>query len=215
MIIRNHGYKLKIIDLFCGCGGFTAGVIEAAINHKFDPEISLAIDNDVAATDVYEMNFKQYINKLLNIDIIDLFSSSLNAPYSTNENKLKKELTDIDVLVAGPPCQGHSDLNNKTLRNDPRNQLYLSVIRAIGLLKPKIVAIENVTSIIHDKLQVVQNSIKYLQKIGYRIETIEINATDFGIAQKRKRHLLIGYNFPLPYSVEKQLLKRENERQLH
>ncbi|MBW1745527.1 MAG: DNA cytosine methyltransferase [Deltaproteobacteria bacterium] len=201
--------KLKIIDLFCGCGGFSAGVINAALKNEFKPEISLALDFDSEALNVYNANFKRYTRKLLNLDIINLFPEKPNAPYTANEKKIKKELNKIDILVAGPPCQGHSDLNNKTRRDDPRNQLYLKVIRAIEVIKPKIIIIENVASVIHDKSQVVQESINFLKKLEYRVETVEIKANEYGIAQKRKRHLLLAVKFNMPHSIEKELSMRK------
>ena len=64
-----------------------------------------------------------------------------------------------DILVADPPCQGHSNLNNHSRRDDPRNNLYISVAAYASLLKPKHIAIENMQTVIHDNLvlQVDQN----------------------------------------------------------
>ena len=55
----------------------------------------------------------------------------------------------------------------------------------------------------------IQNSIEYLHDIGYQVETIEINANEYGVAQKRKRHLLLGYSFLVSDSIEKQLLMKK------
>ena len=68
-----------------------------------------------------------------------------------------------DILVMGPPCQGHSNLNNHSRRNDPRNNLYLSVAAYAALLKPKYIAIENVQTVVHDKASVVSEQNHYWQ----------------------------------------------------
>ena len=177
-------------------------MIDSALKKQYKPEIVLALDIDYEAINAYKMNFKKHTKKILNIDINELFPGNLNSQHNLCEKKIKNELTNIDILVAGPPCQGHSDLNNVTRRNDPRNQLYLKVIRAIEIIQPQIVIIENVASIIHDSSQVIKKSIEHLKKLEYAIEEIEINANEFGLAQKRKRHLLIGYNFDIPKSIE-------------
>jgi len=198
--------KLKIVDLFCGCGGFTAGVIKAAINNNYHPEVSLAIDSDSDAINVFKLNFGNYIKKLEATDIRKLFSGELGKPYTDIENRFKTELDNVNILIAGPPCQGHSDLNNRTRRDDPRNGLYLRAIRAVEILSPEIMIVENVASVIHDKSEVVQTSINYLKKINYKVETIEINAIEYGVAQKRKRHFLLAHKKHLESSLEGQLL---------
>ncbi len=203
--------KLKIIDLFCGCGGFTSGIIASALKKHYTPEIVLASDIDSEVINVYKTNFKKQIRKILNTDISDLLPGNLNSPLDSNEKKLQNELINVDILVAGPPCQGHSDLNNKTRRKDPRNQLYLKVIRAIEIIQPKIAIIENVASIIHDSSQVTKKSITYLKKMKYTIEEIEINANEYGVAQKRKRHILIAYNIEIPNSIELLLLDKKTK----
>lgn len=206
-----HPKRLRIVDLFCGCGGFTAGVIEAAINNNFYPEVSLAIDSDSEAISVFNLNFEKYINKLETTDIQKLFSGELGKPYTDIENRLKIEFNNINILIAGPPCQGHSDLNNRTRRDDPRNGLYLRAIRAVEILSPEIAIIENVASVIHDKSEVIQTSINYLKKINYKVETIEIDVSEYGVAQKRKRHFLLAHKKHLESSLESQLLNRKTK----
>ena len=206
-----HTNRLRIVDLFCGCGGFTAGVIEAAINNKYHPEISLAIDSDSEAINVFNLNFENYIKRLEVTDIRKLFSGELGKPYTDIENRLKIELDNIDILIAGPPCQGHSDLNNRTRRDDPRNGLYLRAIRAIEILSPEITIIENVASVVHDKSEVVQTSINYLKKINYKVEAVKINASEYGVAQKRKRHFLLAHKKHLDSSLENHLLNQKTK----
>jgi DNA (cytosine-5)-methyltransferase 1 len=96
------------------------------------------------------------------------------------------------VLVAGPPCQGHSNLNNHTRRDDPKNQLYLRVARAAELLRPGVVLIENVPSVRHDKSHVVRRTAEWLHAIGYRIADQVVRLDQLGIPQRRQRHVLLA-----------------------
>ncbi|MGV1165764.1 DNA cytosine methyltransferase, partial [Enterococcus faecium] len=68
----------------------------------------------------------------------------LGAIETSAEKALLKRLGEVDVVLAGPPCQGHSDLNNHTRREDPRNQLYARAARFIELTLPDAFIIENV-----------------------------------------------------------------------
>ena len=71
-----------------------------------------------------------------------------------------------DLLTGGPPCQGHSDLNNHTRRGDDRNNLYFKMVRAAFVLKPKVIIIENVTTVIHSKEKVGSNLKREIRKNG-------------------------------------------------
>ena len=101
-------------------------------------------------------------------------------------------MSGCDILIAGPPCQGHSNLNNHSRRDDPRNNLYLSVAAYAALLRPKYIAIENVQTVIHDKASVVNRTKSLLTSLGYLIDEITINGTEIGLPQTRKRHFLLA-----------------------
>ncbi len=197
----NSNEKVSIVDLFCGCGGFSLGVVEAAVARNLSPEIKLAIDSDSEALKVYAKNFKDYGTNFIEDDISNQFPGKLGAAMHHVEKRHSKNLGNIDFLIAGPPCQGHSDLNNRTRRNDPRNKLYLKVVRAIEVLNPKIAIIENVASVKHDKSEVVRKSIEKLKALNYSIEEMNINALEYSVAQNRKRHLLIAHKVKLPFTI--------------
>ena len=88
----------------------------------------------------------------------------------------------IDLVVAGPPCQGHSDLNNHTRRNDPRNALFLRVARFVELTRPRAVVIENVPGVARDRAGVVPTTVAHLLSLGYNVATGVLVASDFGAA---------------------------------
>jgi len=98
----------------------------------------------------------------------------------------------VDILLAGPPCQGYSDLNNLTRRNDERNLLYERVARFVEIAKPKNVLIENVPAVRHGKENALQTAVSTLEKCGYYVDTGIVDFADLGVPQRRKRHLLLA-----------------------
>ncbi|AXT50317.1 DNA cytosine methyltransferase [Aquimarina sp. BL5] len=179
----------NIVDLFCGCGGLTAGIVEACIDQNIKPNIALALDFDPHALKVYKDNFSSFSDKILLKDIREIFPTELN---DTNDFVLIPKKEPIDLLVAGPPCQGHSDLNNSTRRNDPRNNLYLSCLNAIRELKPDFVLIENVPTVIHAREKVVSRTKEDLEEWGYEVREVKIDFVNLGLPQTRKRHVLLA-----------------------
>lgn len=184
--------EISLVDLFCGCGGMTLGVIEAARNFNYSTKIKLAVDTSLDALSVYRENFNVDEKIAPREDILSIFDGELGGKPTDRERNVHTELKKVDVLVAGPPCQGHSDLNNFTRREDPRNKLYLRVIRAAEILTPELVIIENVPTVVHDKAGVVDFSMNYLKDLGYHVSAIVVNVGQIGLPQKRKRHILVG-----------------------
>ncbi len=181
---------LSIVSLFCGCGGMTLGVWEATRIHKRNLEIRLAVDASNDALEVYKTNFNLNNSTVIGDDVCNLFPGEFGEKVKQVERKLKKQVSKIDLIIAGPPCQGHSDLNNRSRRNDPRNNLFLKVVRATELFKPNAVLIENVPTIVHDKSRVVEKASEQLIKLGYSLSSTLLNGTNVGLPQRRKRFFL-------------------------
>lgn len=181
---------LSIADLFCGSGGLSLGAWEAARAMQLELRPSLAIDNDPDAVGVYRDNFEPHVSFCAGIET--LVGDTVGAPTSDQERVLQRSLAAIDLLVAGPPCQGHSDLNNHTRRDDPRNALISRVIRFVELFEPRHVVIENVQGIRHDRsgaFQVAQND---LRRLGYQTVDLLLEGSEIGLPQRRRRCFLIA-----------------------
>ena len=185
-----EGPPVRAADLFCGCGGLSLGVREAcwALGRSFVPV--LAADHDPKALEVYRENFSPLLT--YREDFETLFDHELGAPPSAQERRWVKSVGPLDVLVAGPPCQGHSDLNNKTRRSDPRNRLYETVGRFVELVRPRHVLIENVPGVIHDRAGVLARTKRHLESLGYRVDEAVIDLARLGVPQRRKRHVLVA-----------------------
>src|SRR2546425_8807352 len=182
--------QIIAVDLFSGCGGLSLGVAEAskAIGRKF---LSAgAFDNNATCLAVYSTNFSCQL--LCTSDIESILNGELGSAPTVAEHLLTRRFPRVDVLLAGPPCQGYSDLNNYTRRRDPRNKLYERVARFVEIIKPKTVLIENVSAAVHGKEKSIQKSVKIMHELGYNVDTSVVDSTIIGVPQKRKRHILLA-----------------------
>lgn len=185
-----NGERLRIVDLFAGCGGLSLGVQQAATAAGLDVDIALAVDFEESATTVYKANFPHA--NVVTAAVESYFDGKLGSAPSQAENEARVTFPDIDLLVGGPPCQGHSNLNNKTRRKDPKNELYARMGRAAEILKPTFVLIENVPSVNRDSDHVVERTVQHLKSLGYEVATAVIALHALGVAQTRRRHVLVA-----------------------
>ncbi|MCL9971999.1 MAG: DNA cytosine methyltransferase [Candidatus Pacebacteria bacterium] len=180
--------KLKVVDLFSGCGGLSKGFIDAGF------DVLLGVDNDKAALETFRVNH----NGAKALDI-DLFAKN-----AVDEIK-KAAGSAVDVIVAGPPCQGFSLTGTRNF-DDKRNRLYLSVIEAVNKLKPKAFLIENVPGLARLYGGAVKDEIiNRLSKSGYNVSMKILTAADYGVPQVRTRVVFVGlqkkygtFEFPAP-----------------
>lgn len=195
--------ELGVIDLFSGCGGLSLGVKEAAEALGYQPIFLCGADQDKTALEVYRRNLKAKSTTTKDIaDLVDFDIWQTNPedpstctfvsppePVDSIEHLKGK----VDLIVGGPPCQGHSNLNNHTRREDPRNLLYLTMPAIAVALGAKAAIIENVAEVVNDKHSVVARATALFKSCGYKVtDTGPINATHCGVAQSRKRHFLIA-----------------------
>lgn len=187
---KNDGPETRVVDLFSGCGGLSVGVREA-INSLGDNErLLLAADLDPAALAVFSDNFSPDIT--IDQPIEALIDGKLGQQVTMTEAALIESLGEVDLLVGGPPCQGNSDLNNHTRRNDPKNALYLRMVRFAEIAGPDHLIIENVPGVRHDHGRVVEKAKEALASFGYSVTDGVVSASDLGWPQARKRHLLLA-----------------------
>jgi DNA (cytosine-5)-methyltransferase 1 len=202
-IVSIEGYhapakmSLRVVDLFAGCGAMSLGLRMAceSLGITFAPLVSadfnasaLAVyQHNLGAADVYSGDLRAAID----------FQLSATTSSFTRESRLlapqfKTVAGGVDVLIGGPPCQGHSDLNNHSRRDDPKNSLYLLMAAFAQALRPQVVIIENVPAVVHDKHGVVETTTQLLLSIGYSVEAGVMAMSRLGIAQRRRRHVLVA-----------------------
>lgn len=199
---------LRLADLFCGTGPMSLGVTEAGRALGINIIPIFAIDFEEAAAFNYSLNFPTC--SVYNDNITKFINGDLGYAPTLEESNLLNQIGNIDFVIAGPPCQGHSDLNNHTRRSDPRNLLIFRAVRFIELFRPKYFVIENVQGIRHDKSDVLGKSKQFLASLGYNLSDNLLLASKFGVAQKRRRFVLVGSLEPL--EVNTSLYEIENAR---
>ncbi|WP_369969737.1 DNA cytosine methyltransferase [Stenotrophomonas rhizophila] len=158
----------RFVSIFSGCGGFDLGFVQAG----FDPVH--AFDHWPAATSNFERNIGGKCS------VADLRSGSL----SLDE--------DCDVLLSGAPCQGFSTAGKRDVL-DPRNQLLGAGVSIALQIKPKVVVLENVPGVTFgDHHHYWKQAKQRLSSAGYEVEELCMNASSFGVAQARKRIILVA-----------------------
>lgn len=209
---RNPGSpQIGVVDLFCGCGGLSLGVKRAAEALGLRPVFLLAADVAEAALRVYARNLRplrhvrQNVETLVDYDMrID--DEELNPDLESLhlDDRVAAFRGDVHLLVAGPPCEGNSNFNNRTRRFDARNHLYMDATMAAIALGAKVVVIENVPMVTRAHQEVVGRSLRMLREAGYRSTENEfvLTASDFGTPQERRRHFLIAAKFGGSWSAE-------------
>lgn len=212
------------IDLFCGAGGCSEGLIQAGFHILFSSDIS----------DMVEVTYK-YRHAQLGLiqgqntwferaDIRNLRGDFINQKISELEMFRNQEIPEIDLVIGGPSCQGFSRAGRRD-KEDPRNLLFGEYVRIINEVKPKYIVLENVEGFMDmqfigykgldlydEDRNLVEEGPVYpdgsvtplilrseLNRIGY--DTLEpriLNAADYGVPQRRNRVIFIGYRRNLP-----------------
>lgn len=173
---NNERRDLVVVDLFCGCGGFSYGFNQVGYR------VLLGVDNDEQALETFRRNFEN--SKALNLDLSDEKSMGIIKEAIGNSS--------VDVIIAGPPCQGFS-LTGPRNFDDERNKLYLSVFKFVDGIKPKAFMIENVpglTTLYGGKVR--REITRRFRKLGYNVAPHVLLAADYGVPQMRKRIFFVG-----------------------
>ena len=196
------------IDLFCGAGGCSEGLIQAGFHILFSSDISDMVEKTYVHRHE-QLGLIQGENTWFErSDIRDLTGDVIKECIQSLKIFEHKNVPDIDLMIGGPSCQGFSRVGRRN-KNDPRNMLFGEYVRVIFEVKPKYVVLENVEGFMDMQFfgykgytgelypdgsvtpYILQNE---LQKIGYRtLEPKILNAADYGVPQRRRRVIFIAY----------------------
>ncbi|MFF4556378.1 DNA cytosine methyltransferase [Streptomyces sp. NPDC001422] len=162
------------IDLFAGAGGATRGLRDAGFR------VLAAVENDPEAAESYRRNHARVL--LYEADI-----RSLSAKKIAQAVNLKRG--DLDLLKACPPCQGFSSLAKGEV-DQARNDLVLDVARFVDAFRPKVILLENVPGLRRDHR--LTQLVDEIESLGYSFMSALLDASMFGVPQRRKRFILMG-----------------------
>lgn len=161
---------MRVVDLFCGCGGLSLGFQKAGFN------IVAAFDNWDEAITVYHNNFNHPVNKL-DLSKVDEVVPVIDA--------LRP-----DMIIGGPPCQDFSSAGKRDEDNG-RGDLTISYAQIIARIQPEWFVMENVDRII--KTQKLVEALEIFKAAGYGLTKTILNAARCGVPQRRKRFIMIGH----------------------
>ncbi|WP_327362929.1 DNA cytosine methyltransferase [Streptomyces sp. NBC_01296] len=175
-------FRPSAIDLFAGAGGATRGLRDAGLN------VLAAVENDPEAAETYRANHSRV--RLFRADIREITPEMLLESVGLQRGQL-------DVLKACPPCQGFSTLAKGEVDQE-RNDLVLDVARFVEGMRPRVLLLENVPGLRRDAR--LAELLQRLAAAGYVFRADSLDATAFGVPQRRKRFILFGVredlNFP-------------------
>lgn len=193
---------LRAADLFAGCGAMSLGAREGARSVQVGIEVALAAELDPVKAGIYARNLAP--EQILTGPIETVLDGELGEAPTTSERELIARTGRVDLLLGGPPCQGHSDLNNHTRRNDSRNTLVTRMARFAELFEPEYVVVENVQGVRHDHLRSASAAAAQLVRLGYQVEEIIVDCASLGVPQARRRYMLLASKWR-PIAIAKAL----------
>jgi DNA (cytosine-5)-methyltransferase 1 len=221
--------KLNYIDLFAGAGGLSEGFIKAGFNPIAHVEVDINacktlktrsafhylkkknsldiyysyIKQEITAEQFYQHIPAEELNSVLNYEISDLTIDNIFKDIDKLRDGKK-----IDLIVGGPPCQvysliGRSKIGLKNVADDRRYRLYIYYGSFLKKYKPDYFVFENVQGLLSaGNSQLIHDIELFLEDCGYKVKYKLLDASDFGVLQKRKRVILIGkkgkrnFNYP-------------------
>jgi DNA (cytosine-5)-methyltransferase 1 len=214
--------KLNYIDLFAGAGGLSEGFKSQGFTPVAHVEMDLAACKTLTTRAAYHFlkennSFETYINYLKGeINRIDLYQAIpeiikdgiINTGIGEENNKkifqqidaqlLGFKDKDVDLIVGGPPCQAYSLVgrarSEDNMKSDSRNFLYVQYANYLERYQPKMFVFENVIGLKSaGKGVYLRNMERLFNKKGYSIHIFNVKAENFGVLQKRRRLIIIGW----------------------
>ena len=184
--------QIRVVSLFSGCGGGDLGLLGGfnflGKNYpKEGFEIVWANDIDHFAVETYKKNID---SRIVKEDICRIDA---------------KDIPDHEIMIGGFPCQSFSIVGQRRGLDDSRGRLYKEMVRILKTKRPMVFVAENVKGLISvNRGKVLQKILKDFESAGYRIKYKIVNASLYGVPQKRERVIIVGirkglsvdFNFP-------------------
>lgn len=176
---KKENSKYKILDLFCGAGGFSCGF---DMCEDFHTEV--ALDFEPNAVKTFQRNFPEA--KCVCGDITSA---------EVKEEIIKEaKARGVNIIIGGPPCQGFSSANRHEKElSDPRNKLFFEYLSILKEIQPEVFLIENVKEILtKDNGYAKDRIIEITSELGYEVNVKVLLASDYGVPQDRRRAVFVG-----------------------
>lgn len=166
--------KYKVLDLFAGCGGLTLG---------------------------FEAVGFETIGYEKEVDAVKTYNSNLHGICHEEELTTETVFPAVDIIIGGPPCQPFSVGGKQNGLNDSRDGFPI-FINAVKQQKPQLWLFENVRGMLYRNNEYLQEIIKSLELLGYRINYKLIKVSNYQVPQNRERLVVVGtkkttFQFPI------------------
>ncbi len=174
---QENNLLISAVDLFCGIGGLTHGLIKSGI------KVRAGIDLDSSCKYAYEINNNA---KFINASITDISGKQIKEYWHEDE---------VKILVGCAPCQPFSTHSNKVKGKENGNKWNLlnQFSRLISETLPDIISMENVTNL-SNKI-IFKDFINSLEGLEYKVFYKNVYCPDYGMPQKRRRLVLLASKF--------------------
>lgn len=194
--MKNKSKKtLQAIDFFCSAGGVTCGFKQAGV------DVLGGIDIDIKCQETYEKNNN---TKFLTSDISTMDMESLKREFNIRRNQRNL------IFVGCSPCQYYSTINTNKDKSAKTRLLLEDFQEFVAYYRPGYIFVENVPGFENKEGSPIKKFKSFLDEYGYSYDDDVINAKDYGVAQSRKRYILLASrvknNIKLPSPVENNFL---------
>ncbi len=186
---------LKALSLFSGAGGMDIGVDSAG----YKTVCSIEVDPHCAAT--LRLNARSKTVWQVDVRALDVQGVSVS---------LDLEPGELQLLYGGPPCQPFSQIGKKRGFADPRGELSFEMVRFAAHFRPAAIFMEQVPRFLKtnvDMFDAMEDVLaREFHRIGYEMHAGVLDASEFGVPQKRKRAIVVctpigaEFSFPEPRS---------------
>ena len=166
--------KVKVLDLFAGCGGLSLGFEAAGFE-------TIGYECVEAAAETYNKNLKGHC-------YCDMLTVGYEYP----------DMDNIDIVIGGPPCQPFSRIGSQKGMEDARDGFPI-FLDAIKRIQPKVFMFENVQNLLGRHKWYLELILDELRKLGYIVEYRVLNAVNYGVPQNRERLITVGYKSKYRY----------------
>jgi DNA (cytosine-5)-methyltransferase 1 len=193
------------VDLFAGCGGLSLGLASSGIRGLF------AIERDPMAFETFLTNFVRESapasHQFQWPAWLEQRAWGIDELLDEHSGNLSKLVGKVDILAGGPPCQGFS-FAGRRIEDDPRNALFNKYVEVVKAMQPAALILENVPGMrvahkngnvvdLQGGLRVRRESfydklVASLEAAGYEVSAELVDASRFGVPQKRSRLIAIG-----------------------
>ncbi|MBF4691585.1 DNA cytosine methyltransferase [Fusibacter ferrireducens] len=219
---------MNFIDLFSGAGGLSEGFIKAGFNAVAHVEIDnyacATMETRTAYHKLKEQGkleiYKSYLKKEIDREMLfrhigediketvineSISNETIHSIFNRIDTLMKNQnITEIPLIIGGPPCQAYSVVGRSRdpngMKDDPRNFLYRMYIKFLIKYKPRAFVFENVLGIKSAQNgKIYENLKREMQEAGYTINNRIIDASKYGVLQRRKRVIIVGWRNDLSY----------------